>query len=94
MKLDTFSMQVTVPQSKYGPCTYFMPDVLQDWLKSQGLRGSYCSGQSWGDGYTNGVTNKTSVYMVGGIKDRETCLLFAILFPECQLHVGNEHSYD
>lgn len=92
--LDTFSMQVNVPHSKYGDGTYFIAPVLQEWLAERGLQGRYCSGSSCGDGYTNGVTNKESHYMVNGIKDRETCLMFAIIFSDVKIHVCQEYSYD
>jgi hypothetical protein len=87
------TMQVSVPHSEYAPCEYFMPKELADWLDQYGLRGSYCGGSSWGNGYTDaGVTNRESTYMVHNIKP-EDAIAFQIMFPKCRLHVTGPH-YD
>lgn len=88
-----FSMQVNVPHSKYGDGTYFMATVLQNWLKEHGLHGSYCGGASWGDGTTNGVTNKESHYMVNNLPGEETSTMFKMVFPECKVHISPMYDY-
>lgn len=90
--LSLQTMQVSVPHSEYGPCTYFMPKQLDDWLKQYNLQGSYCGGSSWGNGYTNGITNKESTYMVYNINPGDA-IAFQIMFPKCRIHVSELHEY-
>lgn len=86
-----YSMQISVPHSEYGPCSYFMPKLMDDWLKKYSLQGSYCGSNSWGDGYTNGVTNKESSYIVHNV-ELEDSIAFQIMFPKCRLHVSKEYA--
>ena len=88
MKIEPtlFSFQVNVPHSKHGKCDWFMPVILQDWLMDRGLQGHYCGENSWGDGYTNGVSNADSVYMVRDAEESDG-LAFCIIFPECKVHI-------
>lgn len=88
MKIDPhlFSMQITVPHSEYGECQYFMPTILRDWIVAHGLDNQYCGGGSWGDGFTNGITNRTSVYMVRDVQEVDG-VAFKLLFPKCDVFV-------
>lgn len=81
-----WAMQIDVPCSEYGECTFIMPVILQAWLVKRALRGKFCGTQSWGDGYTNGVTNVTATYMVYNI-DEEDASAFKLMFPKCKVHV-------
>jgi hypothetical protein len=94
VKIDPnlFSMQIIVPHSEYGTCTYFMPDVLQHWLMDRDLQGHYCGGGSWGDGYTNDITNRESSYMVNNMQETDG-LAFQIMFPKCKVYVCKQHEY-
>jgi hypothetical protein len=79
-------MQINVPHSEYGECSYFMPVDMQKWLVERNLMGHYCGSVSSGDGYTSGVTNRESSYTVKGIK-KEDGLVFKIMFPKCKVHI-------
>ena len=79
-------MQIDVPHSEYGEGTYFIGDVLQRWLRERGLKWAYCGCSSWGDGYTNGVTNRESTYMIRDM-EREDGLAFKIMFPKCRVYI-------
>ncbi len=87
-----YSMQVDVPHSEYGPVSYFMPLAMREWLKEKGLRYIYCGGGSWGDGYTNGITNATSSYVISNI-EKEDSTAFQIIFPKCVVHLNESHDF-
>lgn len=87
-----YSFQVDVPHSEYGECDWFMPKVLQDWLMDRGLQGHYGSGSSWGNGYTNGVTNRESMYSVKHAQETDA-LAFQIQFPKCKVHEFKSHDW-
>ena len=60
-----FSFQVNVPHKDYGHCDYFIPTVMRDWLHEHNLKNYLYGGQTLsGDGYTNGITNIESCYIV------------------------------
>jgi hypothetical protein len=90
--MTKYSIQINVPHSEYGACDYFMPKVLADWLKEYGLKYSYAGGGSWGDGYTNGITNKESTYIVRNAKE-EDGLAFKINFPKCHVFISEQYEY-
>ncbi len=79
------SMQISVPHSKYGRCSWFVPGVIDEWLRKQGLYGSFCGTRSSGDGYTDGKSNGYSVYMVNNVQETDS-IAFKIMFPECEIH--------
>ena len=95
MKIDTnlFSMQVNVPHSEYGPCEYFMPGILRDWVCGEyRLIYEYCGETSSGDGFTNGITNKESRYMVKNIQEADATA-FQIMFPRCKVYLCKQYEY-
>ena len=86
-------MQVNVPHSEYGPCEYFMPKILRDWVHVQNkFPYHYSGGTSGGDGYTNGVINRESIYVVNNIQE-EDATVFQILFPKCKVHLCKQYEY-
>ena len=101
MKIDPAlcSMQIDVPHSVYGSCTHFMPDELIDWIRAtlmlvegEFVDYRYCGAGSWGDGFTNGITNQESTYMVNNIHE-EDATAFRIMFPRCKVHVSKQYEY-
>lgn len=95
MKIDTnlFSMQLDVPHSKYGNGDYFIYEPMCEWLRNHDIRSwSYCGGGSWGNGYTNGITNQESVYMVYNIRE-DDATAFQIQFPHCKVHLSKQYDY-
>ena len=86
------SMQLNVPHSVYGACTYFIPTVIREWLSSYGVIAYYCGGNSWGDGFTNGVANSDSTYMVYNIQPYDATA-FKIHFPFIKVHTGKQYDY-
>ena len=86
------SMQIDVPHSVYGKCTYFIPSELNSWLLARNLRYSLCHQSSSGDGFTNGVTNIKSHYMVNNIEEVDG-LAFKIMFLACGVHICKQYSY-
>lgn len=93
-KIDTnlFSMQVSVPHSVYGHCEYFMPKPLRAWIVAHGLDNTFVGGSCTGNGYTDGVTNRESTYMVYNI-DKTDALSFKIMFPKCRVHISEQYEY-
>ncbi len=89
MTLPRISMQVTVPHSEYGECQFFIPPVIYNWCAEYGLEYRYVRGISQGSGYTNGVTNCESIYMVDGITETDA-IAFKIQFPECKVVVAGQ----
>lgn len=92
-------MQINVPHSEYGNGTHLMADELIDWIRSTlALRDGefvdyhYCGGGSYGDGTTNGVTNRESIYMINNIQETDA-LAFQIMFPKCRVHVFKQYDY-
>ena len=85
-------MQLNVPHSVYGACTYFIPEVIQEWLHSYNLQYNYCGGNSWGNGYTDGVMNSDSTYMVYNICP-EDASAFGIQFPKVKIHLSKQYDY-
>ena len=85
-------MQLTVPHSVYDACTYFAPKPMAEWLSSYKLTAYYCGGESWGNGYTNGVSNQTSTYMVYNIRP-EDASAFGIQFPTIKIHLSKQYDY-
>jgi hypothetical protein len=84
----SYSMQLRVPHSIYGPCTYFIPKPLLEWLAENNMKEwGYCGGESWGDGFTNGVNNQTSTYMVYNIQP-EDATAFKIHFPNVKIYIA------
>jgi hypothetical protein len=76
-----------------------MPDVLIDWIRTalglvfgQWVDYNMCGQECWGDGFTDGVSNRTTVYMVRNIKE-EDATAFRIQFPECKLFVCEQYAY-
>jgi hypothetical protein len=89
MTESRISMQVTVPHSEYGACQYFMPTILREWIVAHGLDNRYVGGGSWGDGYTNGVTNCESVYLVEDINETDA-IAFKLQFPKCRVFMAGQ----
>jgi hypothetical protein len=87
-----FTFQIDVPHKDYGDCDYFIPKIMYAWLRSQGLKYGYAGGRSSGDGYTNGITNKESVYCVRDAKE-EDGLAFQLLFPFAKVHIFQQYDY-
>ena len=88
-----FNMQVNVPHLEYGNDNYFMPSILIEWLRRNGIVDyDYCGGGYTGYGYTNGVTNWESVYMVNDIQE-EDATAFRIQFPKCKVYLFNQYDY-
>lgn len=84
--IDKYSIQLAVPHSVYDSTTYSPPETINEWLKEKGLRGEYVGGHSSGNGYTNGINNSVSIYMIHGAQETDGSAL-AIQFPECKLHI-------
>lgn len=91
---ELISIQINVPHSVYGRCEYMMPDDLIDWIREtlnlqdgQFVDYGYVGGTITGDGYTNGITNRESVYMVRNMY-KEDALAFKLTFPECFVHIA------
>lgn len=93
MKLQpgVFSFQVNVPHSVYGECEWFIPAELKSWLTGRGLSANYCGGSSWGNGYTNGVSNRESNYMVRDATEQDG-LAFKIMFPKCSIYICQQYA--
>jgi len=87
-----YCVQINVPHSEYGACDYFAPKVIEDWLKEHGLNYTFCGGGSWGNGFTNGVTNKESVYILRNVEDTDG-LVFKINFPKCKIYISEQYEY-
>lgn len=87
-----YSFQIDVPHRYYGECDYFIPEEMQTWLKTNNLHYSYCGGGSWGDGYTDGITNKESCYIVRDASEQDG-LAFQIQFPFCKTHISQQYDY-
>ena len=86
------SMQLNVPHSVYGACSFFMPTKMQEWLRKYNLRADYCGGNSWGNGFTNGVSNVDSTYMVNNIHP-DDATAFGIQFPKVKIHLSKQYDY-
>ena len=86
------AMQLNVPHSVYGECTYFIPKPLLKWLYEYDLKYFYCGGNSWGNGYTNGVSNADSTYIVNNIQP-DDATAFGIQFPQVKIHLSKQHDY-
>jgi len=87
-----FSLQVDVPHRDYGACDYFIPAVMNDWLQKQGLDARWVGCQSNGDGYTNGITNKESCYLIKDAK-KEDGFAFQLLFPRVRVHIHQQYEH-
>ena len=87
-----FTFQINVPHKDYGECDYFAPKVMDAWLREHNLDYGYAGGGSWGDGYTNGITNKESIYMVRNAT-QEDGLAFRIQFPFAKVHISEQYDY-
>jgi len=87
-----FTFQVDVPHKDYGECDYFIPVKMREWLTEQKLTWGFGGTRSSGDGYTNGITNKESVYSVRDAKE-EDALAFQLLFPRTRIHVFQQYDY-
>ena len=86
-------MQITVPHSLYGRCTYFAPKKITDWLFGNEINDyGYAGEESWGDGFTNGISNATSTYMVYNIQP-EDATAFGIQFPQVRVYLGKQYDY-
>jgi len=85
-----YCVQVNIPHAHYGQCDYFIPQCIADWLRAHGLIGNYCGGGSWGDGFTHGVTNRESVYIIRDIEDVDG-LAFKINFPHCKIYISQQY---
>lgn len=82
-----FNMQIDVPHSEYGNATYIA------WLEEHGISDyAYCGAASSGNGYTNGISNRESVYMVYNIQDVDACA-FQIQFPHCKVHLCEQFDF-
>jgi len=84
--MTTYSMQIDVPHSVYGLCDYFLPKKIEDWLTKHGLNYSHSGVSSWGDGYTNGISNNESHYVIRYM-EKEDGSAFQIMFPDCKVHI-------
>jgi hypothetical protein len=87
-----FTFQIDVPHKDYGECDYFMPKEMVAWLIAQGMNYGYAGSRSSGDGYTNGITNKESIYSVRNAKE-EDGLAFQLLFPFTKVHIFQQYDY-
>lgn len=94
---DVFSMQLDVPHSVYGRCFHIMPDELIDWIRgTMGLQDGefvnyeFVGETTHGDGFTNGISNRETVYMVYGLKEEDGSA-FKLLFPKCKIHMSQQH---
>ena len=86
-------MQLSVPHSVYGACTYFIPSPIIAWFAQYDIADwSYCGGNSWGDGFTNGVSNADSTYLVYNIRP-EDASAFGIQFPHIKIHLSKQYDY-
>jgi hypothetical protein len=92
MKAKLTSMQVTVPRAEYGACQYFMPSPMENWLNDKNLKTSMVGRESYGNGYTNGVTNRTTTYMIRNIEATDATA-FQLMFPKCKIHLGHYDEY-
>lgn len=90
--MTKYSIQISVPHSVYGACTYFIPEEISDWLHRYNLKYGYVGGSSWGNGFTNGVTNQTSNYMVYNTRQGDA-LAFRMQFPHCKLYQSEQVEY-
>ncbi len=84
--MKRYDMQVNVPHSAYGACDYFMPNIMREWVHGLDLDYLYAGNSSSGDGFTNGVSNKMSHYMVNDIQ-RGDSIAFQIQFPHAKVHL-------
>lgn len=87
-----FSMQINVPHSTFGVCSYFIPNEICLYLIEHGLRYGYVGRDMSGNGLTNGVTNVRSTYMIYNIEDESFGILFKIMFPACGIHFGEQYA--
>ena len=85
-----FNMQVNVPHLEYGNDNYFMPSILIEWLRRNGIVDDDIVVIHTGYDYTNGVTNWESVYMVNDIQE-EDATAFRIQFPKCKVYLFNQY---
>lgn len=87
-----FSMQLTVPHSKFGKCSFFMPEIIRAWIcENLGpFDYTHCGENRSGDGYTNGVTNTESVYIIKWLLEEDGTRL-KIAFPECRVHMSCQY---
>lgn len=88
-----FVIQLGVPHSVYGSTTYFPPKVIDEWLKERNLRGDYVGGHLSGDGFTNGISNAVSNYMITDAHEHDG-LALGLRFPECSLYITKKFGYD
>jgi hypothetical protein len=90
---NSYSMQLQVPHSIYGACTYFIPIPLLEWLTKNDLKEwGYCGGTSAGNGFTDGVDNRASTYMIYNIKP-EDATAFGIQFPHVRIHLSKQYDH-
>ena len=84
-------MQLTIPHAIYGDADYFGPTPIREWLYKQGhLHWGLVGKTSSGNGYTNGVTNYCSVYMVYNIQPEDATAL-GLLFPNIGVHLSKQY---
>lgn len=81
--------QIELKHSRWGSISYFPPKEIDEYFAKLGKQCQFVGGGSWGDGYTNGVANSYSTYMVYDA-NRDDILLFKILYPDARVHV-TEH---
>ncbi len=80
------SMQIHVLHSKYGPCDYFLPTKITDWLYGQDIiHYGYVGGNVNG----LGEATRESVYMVYNIRP-EDVTAFKIQFPDIKTSIHRQ----
>lgn len=83
-------MQINVPEKNYWrdqeDHRWFAPQVIDDWLKAEGLHPKYCGGSS-----TGARQNVQMSYIVRKATS-EQALLFKLRFPDCETYYNNVES--
>ena len=95
MKKDPnlYSMHLSIPDAVYGRHGFLAPRPIRDWLYANKLSDwSRCGGEQTGDGYTAGVTNRLSMYIVNNIQP-EDATAFAFMFPHIKIHLSKQYVY-
>ena len=96
MKLDPtlFSMQVEVPEWKYGKCDWFIHGHMHEWLREMGLDYSWAGSTSTGNGKDE-TTGRSTVYFTYMVRncEEEDASAFGIQFPECKIYVCKQFEY-
>ena len=85
--MSNCTMQISVPEWKYGVSSYFVHQDISAWLATHNLRPCYAGYNRSGDGYTDGKSNRMWVYVVKDIGETDASA-FGIQFPECRVFLS------